>query len=269
MNAIVNKYGIPQAALMHLQAGGDMPMICGNRNIAKETVHFLEENVALGKLSLTRIEESLARILFMKARLQQYRREGLSQFPYVPQEASKKIARSALTLVRDPRHLLSLRSGCKILLILPRMINMTMSDTTENSVIDFENFLKKYSSHIHTEHIFLNIPDKEIARICTLAKRFDIAIQCMYGSLVHKKPVKLVCQLEKIIPVIAVLIREPYDAAILPLGTTVICTYSAIAPCMEAAAEALFGEIGMPGSLPVDIDGDKSSIAAYMPPRLE
>jgi beta-N-acetylhexosaminidase len=52
-----------------------------------------------------------------------------------------------------------------------------------------------------------------------------------------------------------VALREPQDLRAYPGARTHVCTYSGHSPAMTALAQALFGEIGFAGRLPVAIPG--------------
>ena len=55
------------------------------------------------------------------------------------------------------------------------------------------------------------------------------------------------------IPLIIIAMRLPYDLMAFPEAPTYLCTYSILEPSMRAVAGALFGQVGIPGQLPVTI----------------
>jgi beta-N-acetylhexosaminidase len=74
MGAIVNEYGIEEAALLALQAGVDMLLISENNpaddgTIAGRVLKTIERAVAAGTLSRPAVEDSLARIRRLTRRL--------------------------------------------------------------------------------------------------------------------------------------------------------------------------------------------------------
>ncbi len=51
----------------------------------------------------------------------------------------------------------------------------------------------------------------------------------------------------------AVALRSPYDADLMPSELALVCTYGIQAPQMEALADALVGRIPFEGRLPVSL----------------
>jgi beta-N-acetylhexosaminidase len=233
---------------MHLMAGGDMPMICASPQTAIDTVQLLEKSAANGKLPISRIDESLARIQAMKRRLRMLQPAPTK---YSAADVSSSIAQKAITLIRDPHSRIPLHSRNRILLILPALVNMTMSDTTADSEIKLKQYLELSGASVDTEHIPQDLTREEIARVCNKARLYNTVIQCVYGALQYQSQANLAACLENTAPLVSILIREPYDASVLPKSATVICTYSFIEPSMKALASALFGKSGITGVLPV------------------
>ena len=61
------------------------------------------------------------------------------------------------------------------------------------------------------------------------------------------------------IPLIIIAMRLPYDLMAFPEAPTYLCTYSILEPSMRAVAGALFGQVGIPGQLPVTIPASTTS----------
>ena len=68
MHAIIDHYGIGDAAIQAIQAGCDMPLICKDRNRATAALNAVEKAVANADISAGRLAQSLARIRRLKER---------------------------------------------------------------------------------------------------------------------------------------------------------------------------------------------------------
>lgn len=62
MGAILKNYGIGEACAMAIEAGNDMLLICASQTAIKDGYNFLREAVRTGRISETRINESVKRI---------------------------------------------------------------------------------------------------------------------------------------------------------------------------------------------------------------
>jgi len=108
MHAIIDHYGIEDAAVRSILAGCDMPLICKDRNREVAAITALDKAVADGTVTAERLERSLARIARLKARyLYPYRPVTLSDAKLVVgcrthrallrtiRQASERFAKSA------------------------------------------------------------------------------------------------------------------------------------------------------------------------------
>ena len=68
MHAIIDHYGIGDAAIQAIQAGCDMPLICKDRTRVIAALNAVEKAVANGDISAGRLAQSLARIRRLKER---------------------------------------------------------------------------------------------------------------------------------------------------------------------------------------------------------
>jgi len=68
MRAIIDHYGIEEAALLAFQAGADVLLICKERDRQVAAMEALHRAVKDGRISETRLEASLRRIARVKER---------------------------------------------------------------------------------------------------------------------------------------------------------------------------------------------------------
>src|SRR5690606_27364753 len=108
MQGIVKKYGSGRAAVLAVLAGADMPMILWTPKVKEEVYNALMQAVQSGEISEARLNESVRRILRVKARRGLFNRVHESVEAVLRQgnknpihdQVAQRIAREAVTLVR-------------------------------------------------------------------------------------------------------------------------------------------------------------------------
>ncbi len=78
MHAISETVGTARGALLALQAGADMALICHTLETQRETFQLLLEAARSGELPLARLNEAVERIFAAKQRFAQSQEEGQS-----------------------------------------------------------------------------------------------------------------------------------------------------------------------------------------------
>ncbi len=145
-------------------------------------------------------------------------------------------------------------SSTRILAIMPEPADLTPADTSSLVAPGLGRALRTRFSSVEDVVIRGSPLDDEIAALRTRAKSFDAVV---IGTIeAHRRPaqVALVGAIAASgVPVIAVALRTPWDAAVYPPAVPAICTYSILPDSLEALARALAGEIGFPGRLPVAV----------------
>ena len=66
MLGIANKWNVPQAVVLAIEAGNDMILGVRDSSVLRESVSALKQAIAAGSLSMERIDESVARIIALK-----------------------------------------------------------------------------------------------------------------------------------------------------------------------------------------------------------
>ncbi|MDQ3492714.1 MAG: hypothetical protein M3452_05585, partial [Chloroflexota bacterium] len=61
-------------------------------------------------------------------------------------------------------------------------------------------------------------------------------------------------------PTLLVALRNPHDLAALPRTTGAVAAYADVPQTLEALAAALTGHGGWPGSLPIDLQGEREAV---------
>jgi beta-glucosidase-like glycosyl hydrolase len=105
MNAIVNTFGTVEGAVRTIEAGSDTVLVSHSYQRQKKAIEAVIEAVKSGRISEKRIDQSVKRILTLKAKrinLKQVDRADPAQIDFKNhQELAQKLAENALTLLKN------------------------------------------------------------------------------------------------------------------------------------------------------------------------
>jgi len=253
MQGIVERYGSGRAAVMAVQAGADMPMILWTIKKKEEVYRALLKAVRSGDISHARLNRSVRRILIVKAR------RGLFQRDTEPLEAvlsdrnknpvhdqvATRIAREAVTLVRNHGDVLPLRSV--------RYRNVTV-------VAPPGGFGKILSKEPNVTVLTVPyIPNRtrrreEVARAVAMANKSDLLVIAVVNRY-HLEMARQITSAVPHVPVALLSFASPYYLMALPDVDAYVCTYSYLDMAQVSAAHAVLGQAPMSGRLPISIPG--------------
>lgn len=242
MDAIDRRYGVGRAAVLAVVAGADMVLIPWRLEKKEEVWAALIEASRSGELPRARLDEAVRRILTVKIA------RGLFE-PLPPLETrlallgekrdlANRIASAGVTLLRTKPGLFPVQAEKRVAVI-----------STEASLI--ASMAKRFP-HL-TSLLVPAIPaakmrDELKLQARALAEGADVVVVAVTNSR----------QLELVTnaslsgkPVITVVLGLPYLAAQAHESKVVLATYSYREAATEAAAQAIAGEKGTPGRLPV------------------
>lgn len=251
MKAIVDNYSIRQAVRMFIKAGGDIALINGTRRAQIEAFESIMGAVSSFEISIGRIDRSVRRVLKLKEKIQNYRQDRVSVVAN-PVLLSEEISRRAVTSVHNPESILPMSSSNSIILIVPRQIKLTEADTSDLNENNLYTFVKQHAPNARLLEIDLD-SEPDIRSIVDLAGNYDTIVHCTINCLRFPWQVKLMEQLKEVRPLLVVMLRDPYDAMVIPQDVPLIASYSAIDPAMKAVGDLLFGKYEFSGKLPVSI----------------
>ena len=272
MKAISDHFGTGEAAVMAIQAGADVVMSAGSYwdLIAMESA--ILQAVKDGRISESRIDESVKRVLEFKFRY------GLFNNRYVnPDEASElcgtkkheqaalDMARRSITLLKNDNRWLPFSSSLKKVLVVG------VRDTVYAVADEIQRrFPKMQVETYRATHARLSnnwTPSiSNIAMAVYMAKEADAIIALTYSSQeVSDGQAKLIQELNSLgKPVVVIAQGLPYDITKFPNISTYLVNYAynrwqAPSPAHDAVTKAtvdvLFGECPPTGKLPVEIPG--------------
>jgi beta-N-acetylhexosaminidase len=253
MDAIKNDRSAAEAAVQAFEAGADMLLIAGitpeDRAILGDGPPALLAAVRSGRVSETRLDESVVRIL--EAKLRRGIVSGLVAARAVPDRSelnspahralALEVARKAVTLQRDQAGLLPLGRARKVLVVVPDAPTRSLAEDDELA-----------SSLLGAVRQFAPGAQGAPARdAVTAARAADVVVLGTYDLAQVPRDMALARALADTgKPVVAVSLRGPYDAAAAPFIGTFLAVYGDRPVHLQAAAEALFGQLTATGKAP-------------------
>ena len=252
MDAIDRRYGVGRAAVMAVNAGADMVLIPWRPEKKTEVYEALMAAVWNGEISRVRLDTAVRRILTAKVRRGLFepppRLEERLATPPSPKhaEVAHRIARAAVTLLRsDGKH-------------------FPLSPDTRLAVITAEDSLGEAIRARVPRARVMNVPawptSARRAILRQRARKLALSADVVVVGLVNSHQLELVTLAAATgRPVLVVSMGLPYLAELADEARAVLAIYSYQPVATEAAAAALFGEIGTPGRLPVDLRQKQAS----------
>jgi beta-N-acetylhexosaminidase len=257
MHAMEQGSGYVAETMAAVAAGIDLLLFNHDLARVEPACSNLLQAARRGLLSADEIHASARRIITLKNWIKRQRQQSLAVIGCKEHlQLAQEVARKSITLVRDTARQLPLRIAPneKIAVALPRPEDLTPADTSSYVKPALADALRRYHAQVDEFSFAMNPAVEEIGALCERLAKYDVVVLGTINATAHPGQAELVKRLIKQgTRLIAVALRMPYDLAAYPEATTYICTYSILAPSMEALAEALFGRIAFAGSLPVSI----------------
>ena len=273
MGAIVKAFGDADASVRAVEAGADVILMPPD---AETAVNAVVAAVRHGRISLKRIDQSVARVLAAKAKVGLDRSrlvdlEAIDDVVNAPEanDRAQEVADRAVTLLRNEPAQIPLPAPAKTCFLL-----LTESHYS-NEGLAFTQEIHKRSPDALVLTLDPSLPDPaldvaaERAGFCDatvvgafvpVAARAALAVSPGYAKLLDTliasgKPMTLIA------------FGNPYLLRSFPKVAAYLATYSTVSPSEIAAVKALFGEMPIRGHLPVTIPelakyGDGIQLAA-------
>jgi beta-N-acetylhexosaminidase len=246
MEAIVQRYGVGRAAVLAVKAGADMVLVPWRHEKQEEVYEALLAAARSGELPAGRLEQAVRRILVAKLRRGLFRpppllEERLASPPSAGnEEVAHLIARASVTLLRNQQDTLPLSRTARIAVI-----------TAEPSLGEA---LQARAPHVTVLHVPAYPSASRRAALRGLARKAALAADVVVVGLINTRQQELVTMAAATgRPVAVVSMGLPYLAERVEEARAVLAIYSYQPAATDAAASALFGEIGTPGRLPVNL----------------
>ncbi|MFD4244078.1 glycoside hydrolase family 3 protein [Streptomyces sp. NPDC058525] len=252
MAGVRQKYGDDRVPVLALLAGCDQLLNPPDLGLAHRSVLAAVES---GELTEERIEESVLRILELKARRGLFDGAGASagtvdESVGVPEHlaAASAIAEGTTTVLANPAGLLPLDASAAPRLLVTGTDPVSPSGTTGPPTAVLARELTALGCRATA------LPP---ARAAAAAPGHAAVLVCTYNVPEGESPQRtLVADLLATgVPVVVVALRNPYDSARLPACAAEVATYTWGDAEMRAAARVLTGAVRPAGRLPVPVPG--------------
>ena len=263
MEAVSAHYEPGEAAVQAVIAGADLVLFSHTPEKARAAQRALREAVASGRLSHERLARSLARLAQLRGRLSVAQpalaRVGSAEH----QQAALAVARRAVTLVRDPKDVIPLRLQKAERLFVVEFAGggsgAEEKERDERPAIAAP--LEASGARLHEQVRTVDPAGHEYKQLLMASGTSAAIVALTSRASQHPLQARAVADLTMLGKrMIAVVGREPYDAAFLPKELAVIASYGEDPHAMQAAAEVILGTITAAGKLPVSLPAPQSVV---------
>ncbi|QKW08807.1 glycoside hydrolase family 3 C-terminal domain-containing protein [Streptomyces sp. NA04227] len=258
MQGVRTKYGDDRVPVLALKAGVDQLLNPPDLKVAWTAVL---EAVRGGELTEARLDESILRVLRLKAKL------GLLEQPYVDESrvfdvvgtlshlrAADSIAESTTTLLVNKDRVLPLRRRTHPNVLVMGADPASPSGTTGPPTGVLARELGAFGFRTASVSTGTAPQQADIDRALAAAEGQDAVVVATYNVGAGSGQRALVDALAaKGLPVVVVAVRNPYDVARLPSADAVLAAYSWTDVEVRAAARVIAGAAEPEGRLPVPV----------------
>ncbi|HWP62474.1 MAG TPA: glycoside hydrolase family 3 N-terminal domain-containing protein [Candidatus Binatia bacterium] len=259
MGALARGPGVVLDAVSALRAGLDL-LLCGPDRRAMEGIAAgLRRAVEVGLVDPRALRTSAARVARLRRWVGRSADEDLGVLRCSEHEALARIvAERSVTLVRNEDGVLPLRLDpeAAVLVVVPRLRNLTPADTSAGVTVALGAAIRRY--HPRVDEVVVDDPPRgdDVAAVRALVPGHRLVVLgTAAASFVPEQAALARAILALGVPTVTVALRTPYDLARYPEARTHVCTYSVQEPAIRALADALVGRIPFRGRLPVAIPG--------------
>ncbi len=259
MEAIRKGWGVAQGAVLAVKAGCDLLCISHHLEAAAQAAEAIYQAVERGELSRERIQQSYDRILAAKKRLGLFAPQRISPAQAKaaaedPQavEFCQTLARRSITLLQDKGGLAALKTARRGLVLAPLSRASTQVQSQEQAGTSFAQ-LAGETLGFDWQDIPREPSPEEAAALVKKAGDYDCLVLGFYNARFRPGQQALAEALCEKLPVIAVLLGDPYDALVAKTAAAAIAVYEYHSLSAQAAAWAL-KEGCFAGKLPIQLD---------------
>ena len=256
MKAITSVFGYEIAALMALQAGADLLLLCGSRDEQISALNYLEKSVDSGKLTRERLAASVERLFRLRQKLAGFSPAEATGSQEEHRRNMTEITKASITLVRNDDGLLPLSRDCRLTVVLPKYFPLSplgeaiFSPTLPDHLTAYTGNVRKVefdakTGAIDEDELKRSIAESPLALFCTFCNgRLPEGQRQIYSTMAAADA-----------RIIVISLNSPYVIMDIPDARSCVYCYNYGDISMEALASVLFGEHRPSGKLPVSLPG--------------
>jgi len=261
MGAIHKNFSMDEIVLNAFNAGNDIMITCGARNIedqrkfASTALRLVRE----GKIPMETIDRAVTRILNKKNELENFANPRLKKEKINeqnPHELARKISLGSITLIKDEKKLLPISSQERILLLFPILKVVTLADNLDGEPTSLSDYW--HHPRLQKQYVPIDPSKEDEDRILAIQKEYDKIVYCSYNACLIRNQSALIDRLDKE-KLIVIALRTPYDLTSFPNISTYLCSYEASPLAFESLSLVLSGQKSATGKLPVNLTYPKEN----------
>jgi beta-N-acetylhexosaminidase len=255
---------LDETVVMAAEAGIDLLLLNHEASAEEAVVAALTRAILSGRHGVVAARTAAERVSALRRRLDLGSTPALEVVGGPEHLAlARRIAEASITLVRDDRRTLPLAvpDGGRIALLAPVPVDLTPAETSSYVRLGLAGALRDRGLQVSELVVPLDPTSAEVAALAFAAGDADATILGTYDAVSHPGQAALAQALAGRPSTVAVALRSPYDAELLPPELALVCTYGIQAPQMEALADALLGWLPFHGSLPIALGAAATSLA--------
>ncbi|WP_150275988.1 glycoside hydrolase family 3 protein [Paenibacillus tepidiphilus] len=240
MGAIKNSYPPERIGELAVLAGNDLILMCHTPDFQDRVIRGIVEAVRAGRIPEARIDESMRRLTRLHRRMEEYAQQSrpIPRTEWAREAA--ELTRRTLTLLADPLGLLPLKPQARYTLLLPQPERLTLADNTDSGELSLGRLLSEQGLDI-TVRMIPNDPGAEvISALAAEIEEDEAVIMGTWNAHIFTGQLVLADVLARKKPLIAAVLRNPYDAGLLPGSATVIAVCNTSTYALKALADMLY-----------------------------
>ncbi|WP_436912378.1 beta-N-acetylhexosaminidase [Halosimplex marinum] len=253
MNAIADGVGTVDGAVQTIRAGADVVLVSHTADRQRAAIEAVVEAVRDGTIPEERIDESVRRVLRLKAQ-----RFAGADAPSVEAAGealtatAERVARDAVTLVSDGADLVPLPDDRDVFVW---DFPAGRGSAAEDGGVDIAPLVDALESRGRTVRRHTFADEGRDADDLPAVDADEVVLACTFDAATNARQARVVrAALDAGHPVAVVALRNPYDRRAIPEAQTFLTTYDYSPAMLAGAADVLTGRHEARGRLPVTLD---------------